>query len=219
MNDNINLAQVIALIKKLSSGSGEGGTSDYLDLINKPQINGIDLNGNKKLEDLGYPIFYWDGQSSDKNPDNITFWKKIISIAEQKTVLVIGSLEKATGSQTSPILLIIGPKDIDKMKTYPTAYNKFKSVAEVNKKGNNNSYNYFSTSWNIVTFSLLNEEIVSVSGIMQTATGNTNVLATNIDYTNPYEPQYAGSPATKQYVDNQIGDIATILDSINGEEV
>lgn len=35
------------------SGGGSGGTSDYLDLENKPQIGGITLSGNKSLSDLG----------------------------------------------------------------------------------------------------------------------------------------------------------------------
>ena len=34
-------------------GGGEGGTSNYLDLINKPRINSIELTGNKSLDDLG----------------------------------------------------------------------------------------------------------------------------------------------------------------------
>lgn len=32
---------------------GGGGTSDYNDLSNKPQINGVTLSGNKSLSDLG----------------------------------------------------------------------------------------------------------------------------------------------------------------------
>lgn len=33
-------------------GGGGGGTSDYADLENKPQINGVTLNGNKTPDDL-----------------------------------------------------------------------------------------------------------------------------------------------------------------------
>ena len=33
-------------------GSGGGGTSDYTDLTNKPQINGVTLTGNKSTSDL-----------------------------------------------------------------------------------------------------------------------------------------------------------------------
>lgn len=36
-----------------SSGGGGGGTSDYTDLANKPQINGVTLSGNKTGADLG----------------------------------------------------------------------------------------------------------------------------------------------------------------------
>lgn len=32
---------------------GPGGTSDYTELTNKPSINGVELNGNKTLTQLG----------------------------------------------------------------------------------------------------------------------------------------------------------------------
>lgn len=35
------------------SGGGGGGTSDYTQLSNKPQINNVELNGNKSLSDIG----------------------------------------------------------------------------------------------------------------------------------------------------------------------
>ena len=34
-------------------GGGGGGTSDYNDLLNKPQINGVTLVGNKTLAQIG----------------------------------------------------------------------------------------------------------------------------------------------------------------------
>ena len=36
-----------------NAGSGSGGTSDYTDLANKPQINSVTLTGNKSLSDIG----------------------------------------------------------------------------------------------------------------------------------------------------------------------
>lgn len=39
-----------------SGGTGGSGTSDYESLTNKPQINGVELTGNKTLEDLGITI-------------------------------------------------------------------------------------------------------------------------------------------------------------------
>lgn len=42
--------------RKIGTSSGEGGTSDYNELENKPKINNIVLEGNLSLEDLGIVI-------------------------------------------------------------------------------------------------------------------------------------------------------------------
>lgn len=49
--------EILAALALLSiSGSGgSGGTLDYNKLINKPKVNGIELKGNKTLDDLGVP--------------------------------------------------------------------------------------------------------------------------------------------------------------------
>lgn len=39
-----------------SGGGGGGGTSNYADLTNKPQINGITLSGNKSTAELGISV-------------------------------------------------------------------------------------------------------------------------------------------------------------------
>lgn len=38
-------------------GGGDGDSRDYEKLVNKPQINGVTLEGNKTLEELGIPTF------------------------------------------------------------------------------------------------------------------------------------------------------------------
>ena len=43
----------IDITNNIISTTGGGGTSDYTDLTNKPQINGVTLSGNKSLSDLG----------------------------------------------------------------------------------------------------------------------------------------------------------------------
>lgn len=48
-----NVARLLALGAKGSGGGGTSGTSNYPDLANKPQINGVELVGNKTSEDLG----------------------------------------------------------------------------------------------------------------------------------------------------------------------
>lgn len=42
--------------RKIGTSSGEGGTSDYTDLENKPKINNVVLEGNLSLKDLGIII-------------------------------------------------------------------------------------------------------------------------------------------------------------------
>lgn len=51
MVDQETLAAAIAYFK--AHGGGGGGTSDYDDLTDKPQINGVELSGNKSSVDLG----------------------------------------------------------------------------------------------------------------------------------------------------------------------
>lgn len=41
--------------KEMGAGGGGGGTSDYTELSNKPQINGTTLTGNKTTSDLSLP--------------------------------------------------------------------------------------------------------------------------------------------------------------------
>ena len=48
-----SVARILALAADGSSGGGTGGTSNYNDLANKPRINGVELTGNKTLEELG----------------------------------------------------------------------------------------------------------------------------------------------------------------------
>ena len=51
-NTDIN-PLLAALFAKSKNGGGAGGTSDYNALTNKPQINGVELSGNKTSDDYG----------------------------------------------------------------------------------------------------------------------------------------------------------------------
>lgn len=45
--------KIVELQKQIQQGTGSGGTTDYTDLENKPQINEHELSGNQSSEDLG----------------------------------------------------------------------------------------------------------------------------------------------------------------------
>ena len=51
------VARIIALAALGKNGGGStGGTTNYLELANKPKINNVELTGNKTLEDLGINV-------------------------------------------------------------------------------------------------------------------------------------------------------------------
>lgn len=54
VNDGNTLKQITVtnLMKKAPASSG-GGTTDYNDLTNQPQLNGVTLEGNKTLDQIG----------------------------------------------------------------------------------------------------------------------------------------------------------------------
>lgn len=61
-------------------GGGGGGTSDYTDLTNKPQINSVELNGNKSAEDLDLEKKFWQGTKAEyeAQKDSIEVGTKVI---------------------------------------------------------------------------------------------------------------------------------------------
>ena len=44
---------IVARALAIKNAGGTGGTTDYEELTNKPQINSVELNGNKTLDELG----------------------------------------------------------------------------------------------------------------------------------------------------------------------
>ena len=57
-SSGLNATDVQDAIDEIAAGGGGGGTSNYNDLSNKPQVNGITLSGDKDSEDLG---IVWQG--------------------------------------------------------------------------------------------------------------------------------------------------------------
>ena len=52
----------------LGKKAGGGGTGNYNDLSNKPQINNVTLSGNKSLDDLGIIPIQIITDNSSSNP-------------------------------------------------------------------------------------------------------------------------------------------------------
>lgn len=82
-----------------TGGGGEGGTTDYTQLTNKPQINNVELSGNKTLDDLGIQAKGDYALSSDI-PEDITTQGNTFNGANQLVQLdASGKLPALDGSQ------------------------------------------------------------------------------------------------------------------------
>lgn len=61
-----------SFLRKLAFAKSEqGGTSDYSSLSNKPQINGVTLDGNKTADELGLGQKYTAGTNIEITEDNV----------------------------------------------------------------------------------------------------------------------------------------------------
>ena len=70
--EKIPLSRVEALLIELNAGGG-GGTNDYNEQVNKPQINGIELVGNYSADDLdigGYNDVQYDTEDENLHLQN-----------------------------------------------------------------------------------------------------------------------------------------------------
>lgn len=84
------VARILAIAALGNSGGGGKGTTNYLDLANKPKINDVELVGNKTLAELGINIpdlseYYTKEETTtllDNYPDGSTIVKNVESKIE-----------------------------------------------------------------------------------------------------------------------------------------
>lgn len=82
------------LNKIVENGGGGGGTSDYTDLSNKPQINGQTLVGNKASSELGLQFFISD---EAKLNANYTYLKAYVKAQTVQAITESDSAVQALG--------------------------------------------------------------------------------------------------------------------------
>ena len=84
------------------SGGGGGGTDDYTDLTNKPQINGVELSGNKTSAQLNIPttadietaVDAWLDENIT-NPDSPPLDRSLSSASAAAPADIVGGLKSA----------------------------------------------------------------------------------------------------------------------------
>lgn len=71
-------------------GGGAGGTTDYSDLTNKPQINGVTMSGDKSTEDL-IPVGGGLSFDSDGKLESISSYDDLSSRPQINSVTLTGN--------------------------------------------------------------------------------------------------------------------------------
>lgn len=178
-------------------------TGNYEDLINKP-------------------IYYWDGKSSNDNPNNIELWQKIYDTvrtsqsANSKSALVLSKYER-TSRNIYSALFCIGYSDLSttKINLYSLSDTYFDIDATFNEDGIHITCENYTTE-----ISISDKKIISVGKLEKNEfTDEIVILPTNSEIVKDYTPTYDYHPATKKYVDDIVGNISAVLDNINGEVV
>lgn len=114
----------------LGSGNievGGGGTSDYTQLTNKPQINSVELTGNKSLSDIGaQPAGDYALKSEIPNVSGLATKEEVTTgLSGKQDTLVSGTNIKTINSQS-----LVGSGNID-TQDIPTLYiSRYKNVSD-----------------------------------------------------------------------------------------
>lgn len=148
-------------------------------------------------------VFYWDGTNSS---DAIALWNQIYQISREKDVIVIS--RKQDNDPTTPIIYPI-KKQMDLTQNIRGIANLRKNIGV--------SHTDLYLPYYTVRCIINDEQVTTI--MINKSEEQTPLLESSFNYSQPYVPQYPGSPATKKYVDDQVGSINTLLDSINGEVV
>lgn len=144
-------------------------------------------------------VFYWDGKHDQAG---INFWNRIMLINDTTDVLVITG---DTSSEINRSELIKIPKGYIKNNKATDWYNYIVY----------NKHDPFTSSYSVYTvysarieFTIENDVITAISKPTSSSLA-IKILTTDSNYSEPYEPQYPGSPATKKYVDDSISNNIT----------
>lgn len=210
---------IIYLIPK--QGSDNDVHNEFIYIDNKWELIGntqIDLTEYAKTEYVdnaveNYGIFYWDGKSSDDNPNNIELWQKIINKAQGQTVLVYASNEeKITSVYPTTVYTLEDYRGIF-MLNPKTVQSKINNSLNLLGQTYLKSKNPYTNSGPIehmliypgviIDFEENTNEVSKVYEISNQTQGWTT-LPTESEQVTAYEPTYDYHPATKKYVDESL---------------
>lgn len=191
----------------LQSINGTGGTNDYNQLINQPQINGVPLVGNKTTEELGINVGTVDAYTKAET-DALIDLKTSQAVAPKADKTYVDN-QLATKVSTSSLDTYLSTK-ADKADTYTKSET---DLAIDNKIGNKADTSYvnaqLSTKANISDTYNKEETDALIEGIETTFTSSLNTKADKLntytkDETNTAINNATSTKADTSYVDNQL---------------
>lgn len=142
-----------------------------------------------KLEESSANIYFWDRKSSSDNLENLKLWQNVYDdVKKGRTAFVFLNDNRIYWFEISDIS-ITGKVD---------AIGRDFGVTLAESVSNLVRYNTF------VNLTIENDIVITSGAFNATANNMMTFLDTNTDYRTPYEPKYAGSPATRDYVDRAI---------------
>lgn len=213
---------IIYLIPK--QGSDNDVHNEFIYIDNKWELIGnteIDLTEYAKTEYVdnaveNYGVFYWDGKSSDDNPNNIELWQKIIGKAQNQTVIIFSSNEdKLTSIYPTTIytledyrgFFILNPKSVQEAKLTGVLCLLGQACLKAKNPYTNTGpveHNLIYPGVNISFEENQDIPIVKKVSEMSNQIQKWTTLPTESEQVTGYEPTYDYHPATKKYVDESL---------------
>lgn len=172
-----------------------------LEIINNPDTLVTKEYVDNAVENYG--IFYWDGQSSTNNPNNIELWQKIVDKSKEQTVLVYTSLETGNNDRYNAMFFVNAGKITSTVKSISLKGLVSQSVINTLASTGVSIIIYYP----IVNLTLNENIVLTVSKLNFSSTTSPTYLPTNNQQITSFEPSYDYHPATKKYVDDSISNI------------
>lgn len=168
--------------------------------IENNTVSWINLSGEEQVPQ----IFFWSGGNTAQD---LALWDSIVEANRTQIVAVVWN-----DANYGNIIYIT--QNINELNPNTIYANAFAYSPTIVKEASITTYK----------IPLVQLQIIKSNGHVSTVRASTGVrivpfLSTLGNYETPFIPTQAGQPASKQYVDNVVGNINTLLDTINGEVV
>lgn len=162
----------------------------------------IDLSQYIKKEDAP-PVFYWDGLSSDDNPENIALWQKIYDESKEQTVMIFAS-NQTDSSIAYKGIFIINNQSIPSNNRATTIKGTCSSITQsITGETNAGAYLVFCLPTINITVNI-DKKVTKVTKINYTTVISNKYLPADSTTIKNYTPTYDYHPATKKYVDDNV---------------